>query len=751
MSLNRFIALSFRLLVIAACCAARPASAQLRISEVCSRNSFVLADSDGDYPDWIELWNSGPHIADVTGFGLSDRFDADSAWILPSVLLAPDQRLIVFASGKNRAGAGQLHTDFRIEAGSESVFLLGPQGEMLDVSPASDVPENHSIGRHPEQPDQWMLYEFPSPWNANACAVCVALPEQWTGIFIPVESGVVDFPLEVPVYWQAQNVQIHYALGGDEPAPESPVWSGSLSFGSPGVHDGLLRFIPTSDVWEAPDGNFPQALTVRFAAFRNGVRMSDVVNRTYFSSRRFDHDEGMAVTAVTVPVERFFSEETGIYVPGKKPFGNFAYHGREWERSGVTDFFVKGGHEWSGKTGLRIHGRSSRTAPQKSLRLYADRYSSDGYFDWPLVSGHDAPVSRIVLKGPDRLFSSSMFTDELANDIVTALNVDHATGHPSVLYLNGEYWGIHSLRARLDAQWIAARYDLPEGGIDLLDYDGRIEVEEGDPDAWNALEQVLLRRGDAGGEQMRYVKERVDIPSFIDYLLAELYFANGDFPVNNVKLWRPRTDGGKWRFLFFDCDACLQERRFPERHAEWLPESAADPVSLIYHFLIRDPEFSAQFASRAWELMSTAFGPSRMLELIDRKAAIYRTELERQIRRWHYPESAHAWERSVNALRRFAVMRPASFAEELSESLESPFLVYPNPADTHVTIRLRSGGEWVPGVLSLTGMDGREILRTEFNTLQETARLDVSGLAPGMYMLGASTAARAFFHKVVIW
>jgi len=45
----------------------------LRLSEVMSSNSAAVPDKTGDYPDWVEIWNSTDHPIDMRSVGLSDR------------------------------------------------------------------------------------------------------------------------------------------------------------------------------------------------------------------------------------------------------------------------------------------------------------------------------------------------------------------------------------------------------------------------------------------------------------------------------------------------------------------------------------------------------------------------------------------------------------------------------------------------------------------------------------------------------
>jgi hypothetical protein len=83
-------------------CCSQITAQQVVINEVMSSNVTTLQDEDGDYSDWIELYNTQQTNIDLTGFGLSDDPSLPYKWIMPSVTLSANDHLLLFASDKNR-------------------------------------------------------------------------------------------------------------------------------------------------------------------------------------------------------------------------------------------------------------------------------------------------------------------------------------------------------------------------------------------------------------------------------------------------------------------------------------------------------------------------------------------------------------------------------------------------------------------------------------------------------------------------
>jgi hypothetical protein len=110
---------------------ARPQASSLRIAEV-APSGGRLQDEDGDRPDWLELHNAGPTVLDLRGYTLTDDRRRPGRWRLPDARLAPGDRRLVFASGKDRPSGGPgaearpaHHWETAVQDGSPWRYLPG--------------------------------------------------------------------------------------------------------------------------------------------------------------------------------------------------------------------------------------------------------------------------------------------------------------------------------------------------------------------------------------------------------------------------------------------------------------------------------------------------------------------------------------------------------------------------------------------------------------------------------------------------
>jgi hypothetical protein len=117
------------------------------ISELMADNAGALLDGDGETSDWLELYNPGPDIVALGGWGLSDDAADPWRWILPDETLVPGGYLLVFASGKAVPPAGELHADFKLSSAGEGVWLTRPDGSTADALVFPEQLEDVSYGR----------------------------------------------------------------------------------------------------------------------------------------------------------------------------------------------------------------------------------------------------------------------------------------------------------------------------------------------------------------------------------------------------------------------------------------------------------------------------------------------------------------------------------------------------------------------------------------------------------------------------
>ncbi len=102
------------------------------ISEFMAANNSGQRDEDGDFSDWIEIYNPGRKPVSLAGWHLTDDPQQPTQWPCPEVTIPGQGFVLVFASGKDRRNPnGELHANFKLDREGEYLALIKPDGQTV--------------------------------------------------------------------------------------------------------------------------------------------------------------------------------------------------------------------------------------------------------------------------------------------------------------------------------------------------------------------------------------------------------------------------------------------------------------------------------------------------------------------------------------------------------------------------------------------------------------------------------------------
>lgn len=143
----------------------------LYINEFLASNDFCNTDENGEYDDWIEIYNPGPEAVDVGGMYISDDNADPTVWQIPTTApdtttIQPGGFLLLWADGQTDQGV--LHVDLKLSSGGEDVVLSAPNGTtVIDSYTYSAQTTDVSMGRNPDGSDNWVAFDTPTPGESN--------------------------------------------------------------------------------------------------------------------------------------------------------------------------------------------------------------------------------------------------------------------------------------------------------------------------------------------------------------------------------------------------------------------------------------------------------------------------------------------------------------------------------------------------------------------------------------------------------
>ena len=507
------------------------------------------------------------------------------------------------------------------------------------------------------------------------------------------------FPSAFPVTLSCENPghHIRYTLNGSTPDSESLLYTDALQLDSTMVSSSNIYRIQMSPFDEAfyPE-TVMKAIVIRAAVFDESEnRVSKVVTQSYFirSLGCVIHD--LPVVSICADSLSLFSADSGILVPGvffdpdsPRTTGNYIQSGREWERTVNVEYYTTENEGFNQLAGLRTHGgANNRRIQQKGLKLYARSDYGEKNFKFKIFDELEIDkFKHLVLKS----FRSSYYTpagvqDWLANRIASNMNMGTLACRPVVLFLNGEYWGIYFLEEKGDERYLESHYDADPDNVNIIAAWGGLE--NGSSDSFFSLYFWLAEADLTDPVQYQYFSEQIDIPNFIDYTIFELYSANLDWPINNVRCWQEGVE--PWRWFFYDGDCCFYDQDFDVyANITYTGEEIAYPTAewstLFFRKLLENDTFVNQFLTRLFEVSQSCLEYRNTKPYLTEITNRIRGEIEGQVARFKFPGSMQEWSDACDGIDQFLYDRKRVLGVQTNRFFELPVAVnsivcYPNP------------------------------------------------------------------------
>ena len=531
----------------------------------------------------------------------------------------------------------KFHTDFSIKSEGESLYLFR-NNILADSVQVPALPSEISYGRDELNDLAWCFFNEPTPGKINNTKAYGALAGE---VFFSVPGGTYNGDVQVELSTNDIDGQIYYTTDGTVPTTEANRYSGPILFDN---------------------------TTVFRASVIKAESLPGRINtQSYFVN--VSHDLPI-ISLVTDPAN-FFDAATGIYVTGSvqhplsgKDCDNGQNFWQDWERPvHVSMINPDGTLAFEQNAGVKIFGGCSRTYAQKSLSLrFRKSYGKDG-LDYKVFDNLDLDhFNSLNLRNSGNDWNNTMFRDALLSRLFPD-RLDKLAYRPSVVYLNGEYWGIHNIRERIEDEYIEAHHGVDNTSVNMMEFHVNLKLHnvKGDGQHYLDLLNFIENNDLSDPENYNDVKTQMDVVNFALYQACNIAVKNTDWPGNNVKFWNSSEYDSKWRWILYDLDFGFSDLYHNTLTFALEPNGPYWPnppeSTYLLRQLNRNPEFKNLFINAFADVFNTLWRTETFYPVIDEMKNAIASEIQAHMTRWGGNYSN--WNSTVLALYSYANQRPA--------------------------------------------------------------------------------------------
>jgi hypothetical protein len=418
------------------------------------------------------------------------------------------------------------------------------------------------------------------------------------------------------------------------------------------------NYIKYAHNWNEPIGDFSTLHQLKLLAY-NESTIVDSLNINYILGAKTN--DKLPIANFRADRNWLFDADSGCYVPGnsfnpknENNSGNYYLFKKRKQSCHLqlidsNNEYINESFKW------RIHGLMTPKAPQKSLRIYLNGANNVKEL---LKLNHKA--DKIILRSAYSGWGTKPFVDGFIADACRNLNLDVMAYKPVKMYLNGEYWGIHGVRERIDLKAIANKYDIKKKK--LIDADDK-GYTNNKPGKLNKLLKIIKNDPNLPYDS---VIVNYNLPSLIDWLAAEMFFQNNDWPGNNTFLWKQKSKSHKWKFILIDMDACIWK---PDQNMfnEVINNESKDWGNIFISYLFNQKPFVLAFKERVDYLLENDFSPERLSKILLSYKELFDPAIEEHYYRWGQKDGIEDYYNGLNTMKKFCLKRQEHFRNNLKQ------------------------------------------------------------------------------------
>ena len=594
---------------------ALPANAQttgrLHINEIMVANIDRFLDTSWNYGSWVEIYNSSLTDINLNRYYINTSNSNREKTRIGYDLVIPARGHVVLWFG-HRYWKAPTQIDAELDNDGGYITLFSPGGNVLDRVEYPASVSRCSWARCGDGAGEWTYTSCPTPaeTNGNLPATEWRMPAPVVNTDSRFFSAILSVQVEIP-----EGATLRYTTDGSTPSRTNGETSETGSF------------------------RMTSSRVYRFMLTKDGYLDSPVVTRSYI---RKQQSINMPIVSIVTDPAHLYDSKIGFFVKGTngragKGTAELCNWNMDWDRPVNIEYITQDNvcrlnqETWMSRCG----GHSKGFTPM-SFKIRASK-DFDGQNTLDYAFFPDKPYLRhkaLQFRNGGNDFECRIYDAALQSLVRTSgIDMDLQDYQPVAHYINGKFMGTINMREPNNKHNVYANHGYDSEEIDMfeIDCDSCYVQMCGTRDAWEELLELSAHASD--NDTFLRILDMIDVDEFCNYMAVELYLGNLDWPQNNCKGWRPREEGGRFRFVLYDLDLSFGNSPFSHFNSVSyytfcqlfdVPgvTQFTREVELVRLFcnLCKNPLFVQRFSDAFTLVGGAVFRPDRCTQLISKYA-----------------------------------------------------------------------------------------------------------------------------------
>ena len=507
----------------------------------------------------------------------------------------------------------RLHTNFKIDSDGETVYLYSPAQQLVSSLFVNCSQVDNSTGSFPDTSANIVLFSAGTPGNTNN------LSQPFTSYLLPptisVPSGIYNTSITVNLNNpNGPGSSIRYTLNGDDPDSTSLLYNGNPI---QVFYSGVLK--------------------------AKAFSLNELPSTTAVSSYLF------GISHVT-PILSVVTDQENLYGPN----GIFSNWQFDWEKAAYVEYFDTTQQLiFSQHAGIQVDGGlgGSRSHPQHSFRVELDDpVLGEGPVNYQVIPNRPfrTKYSKLYLRNGSNYYLTLPYKDAAHLEGMAAeTNNYYSAWRPISVYINGAYFGLYELREKFDTEYFEEIENADKDSLDLLSlsaWQGYVlRAVEGSVDSFYTTYDAFNNLNPIDTGYWNNADQYFDMKCYNDYIIAETWAGNVDWPGNNIKIYRSNISDFRWRFCLIDLEGSLGPFGFSTAYddhiAYVLGANPNNPYINVFLKSIQNPKFKNYFINRYADLMNTTYKYDRLSAVANSFFNQTVIEMPKEYARWGDPNN----------------------------------------------------------------------------------------------------------------